>query len=167
MFLSYARSVMCNYGATTKNYGVRRELRNFGQTTEHYVDGTLHYDHYSNYRYYRQLRRGSQSLTIARNHSTIPFHSSSADIDTELHDVPFVPFSARVSYGISMVPKWRFWEELLPLSRGEVSSCLSSAANHKNILSVLFSRKQLKTNVGWVHRFPTQFYEAWAKSDET
>ncbi|KAJ6454154.1 hypothetical protein C8R45DRAFT_944745 [Mycena sanguinolenta] len=62
MFLSYARSVMCNYGATTKNYGVRRELRNFGQTTEHYVDGTLHYDHYSNYRYYRQLRRVSLGL---------------------------------------------------------------------------------------------------------
>ncbi|KAJ6511149.1 hypothetical protein C8R45DRAFT_1068916 [Mycena sanguinolenta] len=66
MFLSYARSVMCNYGATTKNYGVRRELRNFGQTTEHYVDGTLHYDHYSNYRYYRQLRRGSSCALTAR-----------------------------------------------------------------------------------------------------
>ncbi|KAJ6511136.1 hypothetical protein C8R45DRAFT_1068907 [Mycena sanguinolenta] len=52
--------VACNYGATTKNYGVRRELRNFGQTMEHYVDGTLHYDHYSNYRYYRQLCRDSK-----------------------------------------------------------------------------------------------------------
>ncbi|KAJ6519130.1 hypothetical protein C8R45DRAFT_1065914 [Mycena sanguinolenta] len=48
--------VACNYGATTKNYGVRRELRNFGQTTEHYVDGTLHYDHYSNYSFSRQSK---------------------------------------------------------------------------------------------------------------
>ncbi|KAJ6503831.1 hypothetical protein C8R45DRAFT_924171 [Mycena sanguinolenta] len=42
---------------TTENYRVGRELRNFGQTTEYYVDGTLHYSYYSNYSCYRQLRR--------------------------------------------------------------------------------------------------------------
>ncbi|KAJ6447765.1 hypothetical protein C8R45DRAFT_1084631 [Mycena sanguinolenta] len=52
----FARSgvlkIQRNYGSTTKNYGVGRELRDFGQTTEHYVDGTLdygNYGHYSNY----------------------------------------------------------------------------------------------------------------------
>ncbi|KAJ6455498.1 hypothetical protein C8R45DRAFT_934446 [Mycena sanguinolenta] len=48
------------YRPTTKNYRVGRELRNFGQTTEHYIDSTLHYSHYSNYSHYSQLCRDQQ-----------------------------------------------------------------------------------------------------------